>query len=191
MSDTARRNSLVLAARDGDQDAYERLFAAMQSRIYNFIAHLMGDERQAEDLTQSTFIRAWETLPKLRKPEAFTVWLHRIARNIVRDHIRGRGHRLAEISRDQAGDSAIDPEDTRRNGNPERALLGNEKHQALRAAIVALPDHHREVVVLHHLNSMRVEEVADVLGVPVGTVLSRLARARGTLHQKLRWMVEQ
>ena len=189
--DTARRNSLVLAARDGDQRAFEKLFIETQSRIYNFIAHLMGDERHAEDLTQATFIRAWETLAQLRSPEAFIVWLHRIARNTVRDHVRSVGSgRPVEVSRDRAGESVIDPEDTRRNGSPERALLLDERDQALRSAILELPEHHREVVALHHLDSMPVQDVAEILGVPVGTVLSRLARARGALHEKLRWLVE-
>jgi len=191
MQDAARRNALVRAAARGDRAAFEVLFREFLPRIYNFIAHTVADRAEAEDLAQRTFIKAWESLPRLKRPEAFTVWLHQIARNLLRDVARQPRAPLVQRQGSSMEEGELSVPEARADGLPERAAIGRERDGAIQRAIASLPAHHSEVVVLHHLNGMPVEDIADVLGVPVGTVLSRLARARESIRRQLHWMVEE
>lgn len=183
---SAEIGALAAAARDGDVAAFERLFQMHHVAIYNYLAYAVSDSQIAEDLTQQVFIRAWESLPRLKAPEAFVSWLYRIARNLARDHLRSR--RAPDLSLDDSHEGVLALQIT--NGRPEHdpatAVLASEESQLLRRAVAALPEHQREAVVLHHIQGMPVEDVAKALGVPLGTVLSRLARAREALARKLR-----
>lgn len=185
MCDAARWNSLVDAARQGDRRAYERIYRELGARLYHYAASLVGDAATAEDITQAAFVKAWESLPRLRSSGAFIVWIHRIARNLAADS--GRLAAREEPSGPADGPE-WDTEDPRHDGRPDAALLERERAQAVRRAVAALPDHQREVVVLHHLGGMPVEDVAQIVGVPAGTVLSRLARARETLRRRIYWL---
>lgn len=185
MCETARWNSLVDAARQGDRRAYELIYRELSARLYHYAASLVGDAATAEDITQGAFVKAWESLPKLKSSEAFIVWIHRIARNLAVD-----SGRLA--AREEPAGSGSEPEweteDPRRGGRPEAAVLDQERNAVVHRAVAALPDHQREVVVLHHFGGMPVEDVARTIGVPTGTVLSRLARAREALRRRIYWL---
>lgn len=185
MCDATRWNSLVDAARLGDRRAYELIYRELGTRLYHYAASLVGDAATAEDLTQAAFVKAWESLPKLRNPGAFIVWIHRIVRNLAVD----AGRLTARETPSGPGDGPEwDTEDPRHDGRPDAALLERERALAIRQAVAALPDHQREVVVLHHFCGTPVEDVAQIVGVPVGTVLSRLARARETLRRRIYWL---
>ena len=169
-------------AQRGDVGAFERLFRDHHVRVYNLVRYVIGDVAEAEDVTQRAFVRAWEELPRLRDPAAFTGWLNRIAANLARDSAR------SPAGREQSGGGA--GEETMaslENGSdaPDKEVVAEERDQVVHEAIADLPEHHREVVLMHHIEGTPVQEVADRLGVPVGTVLSRLARARDTLRRRL------
>lgn len=182
----APRPALVAQARKGDVEAFGELFRRTQRNIYNFVRLMVHNPDDADDLTQEIYVRAWKGLKTLHADEAFLVWLHRIALNVVRD---ARRHATPPtISLDAAnGDGESSPLTDIPDWSeaPERVVLSEVTQEAVRQAVRSLPDIHRSVVTMHHLEGMEVTEIAQVLGVSVGTVLSRLARARETLRRKL------
>jgi RNA polymerase sigma-70 factor (ECF subfamily) len=188
--DLAAHNALVAAARDGDVAAFRQLFEAHHVKIYNLMVHMVGDPTEAEDLTQTVFVRTWERLGRLRSAEAFTVWLHQLARNIARDHLRSRRRRQQEISDGWEDSGAAERPDPDPDRQPDVAVSRQETSEAVHAAVQSLPEHQREAIVLHHFEGIPVADVAKILGVRPGTVLSRLARGREALRRKLAPLVE-
>lgn len=185
---------LVERAKAGDLNAFGELFEQTHRRIYQYIRQMVSTPEDAEDLTQEVYLRAWSGLKGLQASEAFWVWLHRIARNAVLD--RGKRAQLDTASLDTAysrdeDDEADSLEIVDWSGNPERVVLTEATQEAVRQAIRSLPEIHREVVTMHHLEGMEVSEIAQVLGVPKNTVLSRLARAREALRRKLSYLVDE
>ncbi|MGQ9731450.1 MAG: RNA polymerase sigma factor [Candidatus Zipacnadales bacterium] len=178
--------TVVLRAQAGDRKAFERLFEDHHVRIYNLVRYLLRDQREAEDITQRVFIRAWEELPRLRDPQAFMAWLNRIAANLARDYIRSRPPPTALPEGEEAALGGTEDENVSIDNN----LLTAERDEMVHQAIATLPEHHREVVVMHHLEGRAVQDIARALGIAQGTVLSRLARARESLRRKLAPYIE-
>ncbi|MGC9319737.1 MAG: RNA polymerase sigma factor [Armatimonadota bacterium] len=166
----------VEAARDGDQRAYEVLFRAHKDSIYSLAMHFARDPDLAADITQDAFVRAWERLPELRDPTAFGGWLRTMTVNLIRDHFRA-------ASDEQSLDDA-DPLPGSEDG-PSRTVERSEEGRAVREAILQLPEHQRTVVTMHHLEGIPVSEIARMLDLPKGTVVSRLARGRESLRRRL------
>jgi len=178
-------DELVRAARRGDTDAFRALYDRHAPGLLALARSLVGAE-EAEDVVQTAFVRAWDRLPKLRHPGAFKVWIRQTARRAALDELRRRGSRPA-ASLDEMGGQGDDVPAP--DAGPEAVVASAQAADAVRRAVDALPEHHRSVVVLHHFDGLEVREVAEVLGVPLGTVLSRLARARETLQRKLTGLV--
>lgn len=175
--------ALAAAAREGDREAFRRLFEAHQRGVYTLLAYLVGSPDDAADLAQTTFVKAWRALPGLREPATFTAWLYRIARNAVRDHQRKTARRVPVVALPAAAEEAT--------AGAEADLLAEERREAVRRAVTSLPAKHREVVAMHHLNGLDVRTIGEVLGVPTNTVISRLSRARQTLRRALTSVVEE
>lgn len=142
---------------------------------------MVGDDETAADLTQETFIKAWRSLPLLKEPAAFGGWLRTIALNLTRDHVRG--HRPTEPLE---SDDDENPRQWADDGpGPDEQMATGERQTHIREAVMRLNEEQRTVVVMHHLEGVPVAEIASELGIPVGTVLSRLARGRDALKRKL------
>ncbi len=169
---------LVRRSRAGDTRAFEVLFRRYQDTIYRLALYLLTDPSVAEDVTQEVFVRAWEHLERLRDDKAFGGWLRMIALNLCRDAQR----RQPPLSQAEAVDPDFKPTDDR---GVEDQATGNVIDAAVRRAVASLPAHQRLVVAMHHLEDMDVETIAQVLNLPRGTVLSRLARGRQMLRNKL------
>jgi RNA polymerase sigma-70 factor (ECF subfamily) len=184
--------SLVARARAGDVEAYGELFRRTHRGIYNFVRQMVHDADDAADLTQEIYVRAYKGLKTLRADEAFLVWLHRIALNVVRDAQKHNVQTTVSLDDSADGDDPspriADIPDW--SQEPERIVLAEATQEAVRQAVRSLPEIHRSVVTMHHLEGMEVTAIAQVLGVSPGTVLSRLARARETLRRKLSSLVE-
>ncbi len=181
---------LVRRAREGDSDAFRQLFDRHHKRLYNYMVYAVNETGDAADLTQMTFIKAWENLPRLRNPNAFVTWLHRIAVNVVKDYARKRKDSpMTDIIEDYTTEPLQPPDPA--TSDPETVVADKQRGNAVRQAVSSLPDKHRDVVVMHHLEGMEITQIAQVLGVAEGTVLSRLARARETLKRKLRRLVDE
>jgi len=192
MSEEVQVQDLVLRARSGDVTAFERLYRRHQAGIYTFILSQVRNRETAADLTQDTFVRAWESLRRLREPGAFRGWLHRIASNLVRDQVKSGRARL-EISQSAlAGDGdGPAPELARQDGgDPWDGSVSAVVRAAIWQALDELSPEHRAAVVMHHMEEMSVNEIARVAGVRPGTIMSRLARAREALRKRLAPIVE-
>lgn len=186
-------NRLVERAKAGDVDAFGELYHLTHRHIYQYIRQMVQNPDDADDLTQEVYIRAWRGMKELKACEAFWVWLHRIARNAVID--RSKRARLETLSLESArtqndGGEMVELEIVDWSNNPEQVVLTESTQEAIRQAVRSLPPIHREVVTMHYLEGMEISQIAEVLGIPKNTVLSRLARAREALRVKLSHLVD-
>ena len=179
---------LIRKVRDGDVQAFEQLFNRYQKRVYNIVYRMVGNEQDAADLTQEVFVRVYKSRDMLRDEMTFGAWLRTVATNICRDHFRKVRRTIKADSLDEPiafeeGEAQREVEDW--SSNPERALDKKDLREATTRAMNSLSDEHRTLVVLHHIEGMEVRDIARELGIPEGTVKSRLARARDELKRKL------
>lgn len=187
MKRSALRNELsrlVLRARAGDHDAFGELFRQTHQSVYGMLWQMVGTEDESRDLAQEVYVEAWRSLHTLKAPEAFRTWLFRIAANKAKDHLKKR--RVPTESLEdllaQAGEAAEPADD---ESGPQQVVIDGERSQVVQDAVRSLSEEHKAVVAMHYIGGLRVSEVAKALGVPRGTVLSRLARARAVLKDRL------
>jgi len=170
---------LVAAARSGDLEAFGELVRRYQDRLCATLHRLTGRPEDARDLVQDAFLRAYQKLGRFHGESGFYTWIYRIAVNLaLSDRRRGKGS--IRISLD-----GIDPADPSGVIDPSGPLETAERDALIHSALQALPPDHRAVVVMKDLDGLRYEEIAKMLGVPVGTVRSRLHRARAELRERL------
>lgn len=177
--ETAKDRSLADRARNGDLDAFEELMHARIDAIYRLSYAIVGDEADARDATQEAFIAAWRRIRGLRDADRFDAWLQRIAVNTARMTLRARGRRrVREIP---SGDiAAMAAASDHAVAAPERADA-----DVLGSALDRLPLDQRTILVLHHLEGRELADLAEILGIPLGTVKSRLHTARAALQAAL------
>ncbi len=175
---------LIERCRAGDTGGFDELMAQNQNRVFNLCLWLLRDHEAATDATQEVFIRAFRGLHNFRGDCAFSTWLHRIAVNISSDHATRRQRTPVPLSTLETDDSPL-PEPVSHGDEPGEALARRERRQAVRAALESLPDHHRLVLVLFDIQGHAYEDIAQILELPMGTVKSRLNRARSALREKL------
>jgi RNA polymerase sigma-70 factor (ECF subfamily) len=173
---------LVAAARNGDHQAFEALVLKYQDRIYRLIQRLVSSADVVDDLAQEVFIRAYSSLGDFKGESSLYTWLYKIALNLCRNHYRTRGRRPVHEELDEAdGASGMAAAD----GTPEDAAFRREFWEHLRQGLDELPAEQREAVVFCDLEGMSYEEMAEVMGVPIGTVRSRIFRGRRALQERL------
>jgi RNA polymerase sigma factor (sigma-70 family) len=178
---------LVIVAQKGDLQAFNRLVLFYQDRIFGLAARILGEEDSAEDITQNTFLTAYLNLPRFRNG-SFRSWLYRIATNACLDELR-RHKRYSVLSLENEDDAEerLSPLYDFPGASilPERETERHELEQAGKQALNQLDADRRAVVVLVDLQDFDYQEAAQILGVPIGTVKSRLARARLQLRHLL------
>ncbi|WP_246196405.1 RNA polymerase sigma factor [Aquisphaera giovannonii] len=179
---------LVRACRGGDTEAFGILVRRHQDRLYPTLVRLTGSAENAQDVLQDTFIRAFEKLDQFHGESSFYTWIYRIAVNLALSDRRKRRRGGAEVP--PAAAAAAEPADRSRENDPSFALECVEREALVEEALNALAPDHRAVVVLKDFDGRRYEEIAEVLGIPVGTVRSRLHRARCELRERLRPLIE-
>ena len=177
---------LVLRAKRGDQGAFEQLVLNHQNKVYSLALRRTGDREEAADLAQEAFLKAWQGLPSFQGESSFATWLHRLTTNVCIDHLRRRGRRQ-EV---EGGPSLDDeeagwPEPADWEGDPQRMLERTEMRQAVARGLEALPEHFRQVLVLRELSGLSYQEIGTSLNLDLGTVKSRIARARLALRKIL------
>ena len=172
---------LVQAARKGDQDAFAQLVEANQGRIYTLAYRMTGNADTAADLTQETFLSAWQSLPRFREKSAFSTWLYRMAVNACIDFLR-REKRRGVLPLPPDGAALPLPG---QEPSPPEALERQELVGAVHQALATLSPHHRKVLVLRDLEGLSYREIAQLLQLEEGTVKSRIARARLALREAL------
>lgn len=172
---------LVTRFQRGDEDAFDVLVERHRRRIYSLVRRLSSPV-EADDLAQEVFIAAYRTLPGFRGDSTFSTWLYRIAVHVCSHHLRKRRLDTTELDEEH--------EDVEREHDPERSALSQELQERVREAIHDLPHKLRLVVVLRDLHGLSYEEIAEVVGCPIGTVRSRLHYATQRLAVALRPYVE-
>jgi len=177
---------LVRRCLDGDLSAFDELVRRHEGRVVSLAYRLTGDRDLANDLAQEAFVSAYRSLRKFRGASAFSTWLYRITYNVCIDEIHRRG-RTAERSVDTfyGGDRDVALEIPDAADTPEDAATRSERSQAVRRAVARLPEHYREVLVLYDLQGVPYEEIASLLRCPLGTIKSRINRARLALLEAL------
>lgn len=167
----------------GDVDAFAVLVNKYQDRIYSAVLNYVSNPEDAVDVAQETFVKAYSKLRSFDSASAFYTWLYRIAINTAIDFLRRRKSKPADSLDDEKyTETGFEPVSTDLASDPVVALSRGEQMQALRAAIQSLSEKLRSVIVLHDVEGLSQEEVAEILGVPVGTVKSRVSRARAELR---------
>lgn len=175
-------DELVRAAAKGDESAFGELVRLHEQKVYNLALRLCGSPEDAADVTQEAFLSAWKGLPSFRGEAGFSTWLYRLASNASIDLLRRTKRQRGEISLDggDAGINAVDPAPTPQD-RAERAEL----RQAVADGLRQLGDNHRQALILREMQELSYEEIASVLDVDLGTVKSRISRARGSLRKIL------
>jgi RNA polymerase sigma-70 factor (ECF subfamily) len=182
-----REAALIQRCAAGEESACAELVAEHERMVYQLAFHLLGDRDEALDLSQEVFLRVFRTIHTFRGQSALRTWIYRIVINQARNRQRWwrRRHRKDQVSLDQ---HLLEHGDVRQpgdNSSPHRALARKELASRLWRALDALPFDQRTVVVLREIDGMSYEEIAFSLGVAIGTVKSRLTRARTTLRHQL------
>ncbi len=175
-------DALVDRARAGELPAFNALVARFQDGVYSLTLRMLGSPQAAEDATQDAFIKAWQRIDTFRGG-SFRSWVFTIAANQARDELRRRARRPArslDEARDDPDRPDLDPPGD--EPSPEDEAERGEMRVALEQALMTLPDDWRELVVLSDIHGMDYREIADATGLALGTVKSRLSRARGKLR---------
>jgi RNA polymerase sigma-70 factor (ECF subfamily) len=173
---------LVERARRGDLASFNELVLQHQRQVYAVCLRMLGQTAAAEDATQEAFVSAWRNLGGLRG-DRFGPWLLRIAANVCTDELRRRKRRPGVSLEDALEEGGFQPADP--DPLPEASLLSSELRGAIDRAILTLPEEQRLVVILSDVEGLDYQEIADVMGGSLGTVKSRLSRARAHLREVL------
>ena len=187
MSDRTNDQALVERVQQGDKRAFDALVLKYQSRVVKVITRYLRDPVEAMDLAQEAFIKAYRALPNFRGESAFYTWLYRIAINTAKNHVVAQGRR-PPMDDVEAGEAEFydGPSALKDTSTPERIALRDEIERVVFEAIEALPEDLRTAITLRELEDMSYEEIAEVMNCPIGTVRSRIFRAREAIDKKLK-----
>jgi RNA polymerase sigma-70 factor (ECF subfamily) len=174
---------LIAACRSGKTEAFGVLVSRYQDRLYPTVFRLTGCAEDAHDLLQEAFLRAYEKLGRFHGESSFYTWIYRIAVNLALSDRRKRRHESIAALLGDVPDDRIE-------GNPAATLERTERDERIQEALNALAPDHRAVVVMKEFDGLHYEEIGAMLGVPVGTVRSRLHRARCELRELLRTLID-
>ncbi len=187
MSEREADQLLVARAQGGDSRAFDLLVLKYQQRISALIGRYLRDSAEVMDVTQEAFLKAYRALPGFRGESAFYTWIYRIAINTVKNHLVSQGRRPpGEDVEAEVAEQMDLGERLREQATPERELLTNEIAENVQAALDGLPDDLRTAIVLRELEGMSYEEIATEMSCPIGTVRSRIFRAREAIDKRLR-----
>jgi RNA polymerase sigma-70 factor (ECF subfamily) len=182
MSGHPEDDRLIAACRSGKTEAFGVLVRRYQDRLYPTVFRLTGCAEDALDLLQEAFLRAYQKLDRFNGESSFYTWVYRIAINLALSNLRKQ--------RPTSFGAPVDPVDERGDDDPARSLLQAERDEQVQQALDALAPDHRTIVVMKEFDGLRYEEIGAVLGIPVGTVRSRLHRARLELRHRLRGLID-
>ena len=186
MAEQATDQELVKRVQSGDKRAFDLLVLKYQHKIVNLISRYLRDSNDVQDVAQEAFIKAYRALPRFRGDSAFYTWIYRIAINTAKNHLVSKGRRPPASDIDAMdAEQYEDSMNIRENATPERLLLKDEMEKVVFGAIEDLPDDLRTAITLRELEGLSYEEIAEAMDCPVGTVRSRIFRARDAVNSKL------
>lgn len=177
---------LVARAKAGDQDAFAQLVRDNEKRVYNLALRMVGDPDDALDLSQEAFLKAWKGLGGFKGDSAFSTWVYRLASNVCLDFLRAKKRRQELVDPAHSlDDQDAPPPPADERLRPDEHLERKERSASLHRALSDLPDHHRQILVMRELSGLSYQEISEVLKLDLGTVKSRLTRARTALRKLL------
>ena len=180
---------LVERVKQGDQRAFAILVAKYERRVQRLLSRLVRDSAEIEDITQEAFIKAYRALPQFRGESAFYTWLYRIAINTAKNYLATKSRRPVTVGEFQGADDGefFDLGDVVEDNNtPDAVLHSRQVAEAVNAAIEALPEDLKAAITLREIEGLSYEEIAQAMDCPIGTVRSRIFRAREAIAQRLR-----
>ena len=182
---------LVERAQAGDKAAFDLLVLRYQHRVVNLLGRFVREPADAMDIAQDVFIRAYRALHNFRGDSAFYTWIYRIAVNTAKNHLASQARRSAEaaVNLDDAMELGFDSA-LRDEASPERLLSRDQVHDVIVAAIADLPEDLRMAIELRELEAMSYEEIARTMDCPIGTVRSRIFRAREAINKRMEPLLE-
>ena len=188
MSDREIDRQLVERAQRGDKRAFELLVEKYQRKLARLLSRFIRDPAEVEDVTQEAFIKAYRALPAFRGDSAFYTWLYRIGINTAKNYLMAMGRRAptsTEVEAEEA-EGFEEGEQLRDINTPESVLLSNEIAATVHSTIDQLPEELRTSIPLREIEGMSYEDIAQVMNCPIGTVRSRIFRAREAIAERLR-----
>ena len=183
--------ALVASARQGDFSSFEILFERHRNLVYRFVYQMSNRRDDAEDLTQEVFIRAYQNLHRYRDEAKFTTWLLRIATNLATDKSRMAQRRMTLENQESGSQGALAWMTIGNTEDPVENMEGARRVQVLKKALMSLPDHHRNVIVMRDIEEMEYRDMAEVLGCTIGGAKLRVLRGRRALKDKMIVLMEE
>src|SRR5512143_2740604 len=192
MGDREVDQALVERAQKGDKQAFGLLVSKYQRKLGRLLSRLIRDPAEVEDVTQEAFIKAYRALPSFRGDSAFYTWLYRIGVNTAKNYLVSQGRRAptaTEFDSEEA-ESFDEGEQLRDINTPEHVLLSKQIGETVTSAMEALPEELRTAIMLREIEGLSYEEIATIMDCPIGTVRSRIFRAREAVAEKLRPLLD-
>jgi RNA polymerase sigma-70 factor (ECF subfamily) len=192
MGDREIDQQLVERAQKGDKRAFGLLVDKYQRKLARLLSRFVRDSAEVEDVTQEAFIKAYRALPNFRGDSAFYTWLYRIGINTAKNHLMAAGRRApTSTSVDSEEAEGLDEGEQLRDINtPESLLLSREIADTVNAAMLALPEDLRTAIQLREMEGMSYEDIAQIMNCPIGTVRSRIFRAREAIAERLKPLLD-
>ena len=192
MGDREIDQQLVERAQKGDKRAFGLLVDKYQRKLARLLSRFVRDSAEVEDVTQEAFIKAYRALPNFRGDSAFYTWLYRIGINTAKNHLMAAGRRApTSTSVDSEEAEGLDEGEQLRDINtPESILLSREIGDTVNAAMLALPEDLRTAIQLREMEGMSYEDIAQIMNCPIGTVRSRIFRAREAIAERLKPLLD-
>ncbi|PWB57344.1 MAG: RNA polymerase sigma factor RpoE [Nitrosomonadales bacterium] len=192
MGDREIDQQLVERAQHGDKRAFELLVIKYQRKLTRLLSRFIRDAAEVEDVAQEAFIKAYRALPSFRGESAFYTWLYRIGINTAKNYLVAQGRRAPTITEYSPEDAENfeDAGELRDINTPENELMTKQIGQTVNSAMAALPEELRMAITLREIEGLSYEEIAEVMNCPIGTVRSRIFRAREAIAEKLRPLLD-
>ncbi|MEF8724571.1 RNA polymerase sigma factor RpoE [Candidatus Accumulibacter phosphatis] len=192
MSEREIDQLLVERAQAGDKHAFELLVAKYQRKLARLLSRFIRDAAEVDDVAQEAFIKAYRALPSFRGDSAFYTWLYRIGINTAKNYLVAQGRRAPTSTEfdAQEAEGFEDADQLRDINTPESLLQSKQIGETINAAMDGLPDELRSAIVLREIDGLSYEEIAEAMSCPIGTVRSRIFRAREAVAEKLRPLLD-
>jgi len=183
---------LVRRVQRGERGAYDLLVLKYQHKVVKLVMRYLRDPADAEDVAQEAFIKAYRALPQFRGESAFYTWLYRIAVNTAKNYLATQGRRAPTSTEADAEEAETfsDADQLRDINTPESMLMSKQIAETVNAAMAVLPEELRTAITLREIEGLSYEEIAEMMGCPIGTVRSRIFRAREAIAAKLRPLLD-
>jgi RNA polymerase sigma-70 factor (ECF subfamily) len=176
---------LIQLCKDGDRQAFNQLIAQYQNQVFNIAYGMLSDYEDASDASQEVFVKVYKSIASFRGQSSFSTWIYRICANVCNDSLRKRQRRGITVSIENDDDDNTISEIPSDTPTPEENVMMNERQRAVREAINSLSEEYREIIVYSDINQLSYDEISQILKCPVGTIKSRLNRARNALKKIL------